>query len=934
MRASGRDDPARRRAVEHHGRRARSDRSPCARACASSPARRRRSPSPPSSPTTRERAFELADRYDDPHAAQRALDLAWTTAQVELRELNITPADAAVFQDVAGHLFYAERSLGPSRRTGCANRGSQPLLWSIGISGDWPILLASIDSVDGLPTLRQLLAAHRYWRRRGMLVDLVVLDTHPPSYNQQSNDRIMAAVLDSGEAGVRDQPGGIFVRRADIVPPDVLLMLRATARVHVACEGQSLGRTLEPVTDSEDELESGSGATLRLSERSTPQVVRRSAHHVDAARSGAVARRRWQRRQAGQRPGRRSAVEDDAPDALARHVVALLGNGIGGLTADGDYEIRLVGADLPPAPWVERRREPARRLRRLGARRGLHVGGEQLLLPPHALAQRSGERSGERRALPPRRGERRAVERDTGADPPRERRTPCGTRGHARRSSTSTRGIATELTLGIAPDDPVKLSLLRITNRDARPRRLTVTAYVEWTLGVQREHTRHHVQTSFDARAPARSSRGNTFEPTFAERVAFCAMSEPVTAHTATGASSSAATARPPAPAALRPREPLVGRAPGAGLDPCAALQCAIELAPGESRELAVALGAGETTSDAQRLAETYGDAGRARAARRADGGRRGGSGSSRHPRPHAGAVVRRDDQSLVALPGARLPDVGALGALSVERRVRLPRPAAGRDGVRVRGARGGARAHPPRGGAAVRRGRRAALVASAQRARRAHASSPTTWRGCRSSSTTTCASPATRRCSTSCVPFITMRAARPDEHEAVRPAAGDASERATRVRALPARAAPRVHHRHARPAADRHRRLERRDEPRRRPGHGESVWLAWFLVDDAPPVRRARRRRAATRRRRPGCARSADGYAAAVERDGMGRRLVPPRVLRRRHAARLARRTTSAGSTRSRRAGASSRARAIAERRAPGDALVRASISCARTRG
>ena len=47
------------------------------------------------------------------------------------------------------------------------NRGSQPLLWAMGISGDWPILLATIDSAEGLPTLRQLLAAHRYWRLRG-----------------------------------------------------------------------------------------------------------------------------------------------------------------------------------------------------------------------------------------------------------------------------------------------------------------------------------------------------------------------------------------------------------------------------------------------------------------------------------------------------------------------------------------------------------------------------------------------------------------------------------------------------------------------------------------------------------------------------------------------------------------------------------------------
>ena len=41
--------------------------------------------------TSREHAFELADRYHDPHAAQRALDLAWTSTQVELRELGITP---------------------------------------------------------------------------------------------------------------------------------------------------------------------------------------------------------------------------------------------------------------------------------------------------------------------------------------------------------------------------------------------------------------------------------------------------------------------------------------------------------------------------------------------------------------------------------------------------------------------------------------------------------------------------------------------------------------------------------------------------------------------------------------------------------------------------------------------------------------------------
>ena len=35
----------------------------------------------------------------------------------------------------------------------------------------------------------------------------------------------------------------------------------------------------------------------------------------------------------------------------------------------------------------------------------------------------------------------------------------------------------------------MKVAVLRVTNAEARPRRLTVTTYVEWTLGVHREHT-------------------------------------------------------------------------------------------------------------------------------------------------------------------------------------------------------------------------------------------------------------------------------------------------------------------------------------------------------------------------------------------------------------------------------------------------------------
>ncbi|MDH4348464.1 MAG: hypothetical protein OEW17_06640, partial [Gemmatimonadota bacterium] len=166
--------------------------------------------------TSRGRAFELADRYRDPHAAQRALDLARTSTQAELRELGLTPTLAAVFQDLAGQLFHGNPALRAPAAELRRSNGSQPLLWATGVSGDWPILLATIHSADGLPTLRQLLAAHRYWRRRGMTVDLVILNTHPPGYLQDLADRITGAVYALGDSGSVDRSGGVFLRRQDL----------------------------------------------------------------------------------------------------------------------------------------------------------------------------------------------------------------------------------------------------------------------------------------------------------------------------------------------------------------------------------------------------------------------------------------------------------------------------------------------------------------------------------------------------------------------------------------------------------------------------------------------------------------------------------------------------------------------------------------------
>jgi cyclic beta-1,2-glucan synthetase len=547
--------------------------------------------------------YELADRYHDAHAAQRALDLAWTSSQVELREFNLTPVDAAVFQELAGHLLYGTAALRPPQSELRRNRGSQPLLWGNGVSGDWPILLATIESDDGLPTLRQLLSAHRYWRRRGMVVDLVVLNTHPTTYFQDLADRITAAVYAIGDTTSIDKPGGVFVRRRDLLSAEELLMLRATARVHIPCDGRALGRILatampeESPADEDEELPAVPRAPARSDWR-VASVVRRIGATLPGLLSPVTSpssafRPSRIRRSAGTRP-------------LASD------NGYGGLTPEGEYEIRVSEDRVPPAPWsnVIANRHGGFVVTEQGG--GFTWAGNSYffrLTPWHndpasdplsEVVYLQDAETGELWSATP--------------GPMREDAAYTVRHGPGASSFAQDRdGIATRLTLGMAEDAPVKLAMLRIINRDDRPRRLTVTTYVEWTLGVLREHTQHQVHTAFDREREAIFAK-NTFDPQFAGWTAFHAITEPVMAFTGSRRDFLGRNGTTESPAALHAEGGLEGIT-GAGIDPCAALQCALELEPGETREVAILLGAAESESRAREFLAQYRDVAKAKAA-------------------------------------------------------------------------------------------------------------------------------------------------------------------------------------------------------------------------------------------------------------------------------------------------------------------------------
>jgi cyclic beta-1,2-glucan synthetase len=126
--------------------------------------------------SSRAELLDLVDKHHDRSAFDRAKTLAWTQAQVQLRHLDVSTAEAADFQRLAAPILYADpRFRSPS---GAIIRGanSQSGLWPHGISGDLPIVLLRIDEIEDIAQVRQLLRAHEYWRMKRLAVDLVIVN--------------------------------------------------------------------------------------------------------------------------------------------------------------------------------------------------------------------------------------------------------------------------------------------------------------------------------------------------------------------------------------------------------------------------------------------------------------------------------------------------------------------------------------------------------------------------------------------------------------------------------------------------------------------------------------------------------------------------------------------------------------------------------------
>jgi cellobiose phosphorylase len=506
----------------------------------------------------RDQAHVLADRFSDLSAIDAVFAGAASTTAAQLTVLGLTLPDAALYQQLAAHVVFASPVL-RSRASVAANRLGQQGLWPHAISGDLPIVLLRVGTETGLALVRQVLQAHAYWRYCGLLTDLVLLN--------DAGDDLRPALQNLGQSGamaeLADKPGGVFLRDATRLSADDDTLLEAAAR---AILSDAKGTLAEQLSRPSLELE------------------------------------------VGERQSRTSLAS--APPA-ARDERLLFDNGLGGFTPDGrEYVIRLRGGQRPPAPWSNVIANPDFGCLVTESGGGYTWAGNSQMNrltpwsndpvtdPPGEVLYLRDEETGEfwTPTPAPRGGQATTIIRHG--------------QGYSQFTQIS-HGLEQDLFVLVSPTAPVKLFHLRVGNRGDRPRRLSVTFYTEWVLGMQRDQAPLQVVCDVDPLSGSLLAT-SAWAGEFATRVAFVDVSRRPRAFATDRAEFLGRHGTIAAPVAMT-RDRLSNGVDEL-CDPCAAIRIHLHLVPEATDEIVFVLGQAENRDEARRLVDVYAEPSRARA--------------------------------------------------------------------------------------------------------------------------------------------------------------------------------------------------------------------------------------------------------------------------------------------------------------------------------
>lgn len=174
---------------------------------------------------TREEAVKIGEKLSVCYRIDDILEKFRLQKDIELKYLEITRSQMNAIQDLISPIFYPSGSYrGPSENIR-RNAKDQSFLWRFGISGDNPIMLLMVSSIEDERVIRDVLKAYEYLRINRVMVDLIILIDAKHGYLQEVDNLIIdvTSSLRIYDANV-EKPSFFMLHTYEMIPAEIDLL--------------------------------------------------------------------------------------------------------------------------------------------------------------------------------------------------------------------------------------------------------------------------------------------------------------------------------------------------------------------------------------------------------------------------------------------------------------------------------------------------------------------------------------------------------------------------------------------------------------------------------------------------------------------------------------------------------------------------------------
>jgi len=585
---------------------------------------------------SREQALHDALTFTQPEQVEHAFQMSWTRGQIELRHFRLSQQEISSFAQLAARVLYANDYSHERKQAIMNNQLSQKDLWSIGISGDQPIVLIRVSDLASIHFVKKMITCHEYLKNVGIHFSFVFLNESEEGY-QQDIQEALTRVVEEGIDGEQSNLGRIHVIKEKVITADLKNLLYALSRLVLRADGASLraqlqidGKTITAKTGAES---SDAEETMAASATDAPKpaLIRNffkpsshqgqtfafeagkenfiydekilSDHSMDPTSETDL--------QANQIQENGKASESIDPDQASKQntehsfTQALnFFNGYGGFSEDGaEYHLHLHKHNALPAPWINVLSNP-------------NFG----TITSEKFSGYSWWRNSRECKLTP-------WSNDKSLDTPGEccylkneqtgqiwhigdisNHADAGTQvTYGKGYSTymqKNQGLAQEMTVFVPNEDPVKVIRLQLRNETDIAQQISATYYAKWVIGVAPAGNKSFIVTAWDEDSQTILAR-NHFQDVFRDATAFLSIAANTDDDISwTGANFIGEGGDISEPESLK-QTSLLEEA-GANQDACGAIQTKFQLAANEETTIYFLLGCEDSPDKVKELVEKY----------------------------------------------------------------------------------------------------------------------------------------------------------------------------------------------------------------------------------------------------------------------------------------------------------------------------------------